>query len=172
VEERNPSFVGVQEPDTSSRDRLDLVIIEIITRGWSRVEDVKIEYIEYERTDFLGWCTQEIPDETKYWSQTGSEYVLETLLLIARVSQTIGWCVISEAVSAEVVHAALPASTESSSDTVINILKHVDTHICAATVSPNDNIVVARRSARIWSCAGLKRRSKITRLILIAADVQ
>ena len=68
------------------------MIIEIITRGWSRVEDVKIEYIEYERTDFLGWCTQEIPDETKYWSQTGSEYVLETLLLIARVSQTIGRC--------------------------------------------------------------------------------
>jgi hypothetical protein len=29
-----------------------------------------------------------------------------------------------------------------------------------------------RWSARTWSCAGLKRRSKITRLILIAADVQ
>jgi hypothetical protein len=68
VKERNPSFVGVQGPGASSRGCLDLLILEIITRGWNRVEDVKIENrqyvrvdiadrhvdgIEYERIDFL-----------------------------------------------------------------------------------------------------------------------
>jgi hypothetical protein len=82
--ERNPSFVGVQEPDGSSRHCLDLVIIEIITRGWNGDEDVKIEHghhvridtvdkrlvgIENERIDFLRLV---IPDDTKYSSETGS----------------------------------------------------------------------------------------------------
>jgi hypothetical protein len=43
VEERNPSLVGLQEPEASSRDRIDLLITQIIVMGWSKVGDVKIE---------------------------------------------------------------------------------------------------------------------------------
>jgi hypothetical protein len=53
VKERNPGFVGVQEPDYSSRDRLDLVIVEILTRGWNRVENVRIELRHHVRIDVV-----------------------------------------------------------------------------------------------------------------------
>lgn len=39
LEDRNPGLVGVQEPDAGSRDRVDLVITQIIVMGWSRVGD-------------------------------------------------------------------------------------------------------------------------------------
>jgi hypothetical protein len=44
MEERSPSLIGVQEPYASSRDRLDLLITQIIVTGWSRVRDVMIEH--------------------------------------------------------------------------------------------------------------------------------
>jgi hypothetical protein len=79
--------------------------------------DKRVVCIEFERIDFL----QLVHTRDTGRRRAGSGGALGTSLFTAQISQTIGRCVIVEAVCVEVAHVAPPLSTESSSDTVSTI---------------------------------------------------
>jgi hypothetical protein len=120
VEECNPSLVVVQEPDASSRDRLDLVIerTQIVVICWSRVGDVKIEHKHHAKIDT---CSRYRIRTHRLTRKNPGLAVHGMSLLTTRIFQTRGRCAITEAVSAEVAHVASLVTIESSSDMVPTI---------------------------------------------------
>jgi hypothetical protein len=120
----------VGETMWSARSNTPCLVIErtqIVVMDWSWIGDVKIEHrhheradtvdkrivgIGYDRIDFFQLMHTRKTGRRRVLVKSRSRGKLGISLLTTRISQTIGRCVVTEAVSAQVAYVASPASKE------------------------------------------------------------